>query len=394
MKFSPSEINTLKLTGVGHFGCHFAMLVFPTAAVPMAHETGVPIATVLGWSFWGYFLFGAGALPVGFLTDRTRAKWVVRAGVLGIGPAMMLVSLAEPGVSLVLALALVGILASFYHPAGMSLISRTIRLRGSALGINGISGNLGIAGAPFLTAWVANEWGWRTAYLTLGALLLLLGLAVTLQKIEEPKAGTVKRDEHQHMPWERLRLFLILMSAMTMAGLTYRAVTVAQPAYFEEQVHWISYGTATSLVFLMGTVGHFVGGRLADRCDLRIIYLIFHGASLPFIIWMSAASGSLLLGVTTVFLFFSLGMQPIENSLVARFTPDRWRSTGYGFKFTVTFSIGALSVWGIEKIIEHTSISMVFLAGGITVLLTVLFATLILLVSRGRPVINNPKRAD
>ncbi len=389
MKFSRSEINTLQLTGVGHFGCHFAMLVFPTAAVSLAHETGISIATILGWSFWGYFLFGAGALPVGILTDRTRAKWVVRVGVLGIGPAMMLVSLAQPGnTSFVLALALIGIFASFYHPAGMSLISRTVRLRGSALGINGVTGNLGIAAAPLLTAWVANEWGWRNAYLALGFLLFCLGLAVSFQKIEEPEAGAVTRDEHHHLPSERLKLFLILMFAMTMGGLTYRAMTVAQPAYFEEQVQWIGYGAATSLVYLLGTLGHIVGGRLADRYDLRIVYLLFHAASLPFVIWMSAASGSLLLGVSTVFLFFNLGMQPVENSLVARFTPDRWRSTGYGLKFTVTFAIGALSVWGVEGIINHSSISNVFLAVAITVSSTILFAILILLATRGRPVIN------
>ncbi|MBC9890315.1 MAG: hypothetical protein F7B06_10860 [Opitutae bacterium] len=60
-------------------------------------------------------------------------------------------------------------------------------------------------------------------------------------------------------------------------------------------------------------------------------------------------------------------------------------------KFTFTFSIGALSVWGVERIINQASISKVFLAVGIPVSLTILFAIVILLASRGRPVINDPK---
>ena len=388
MSFSRNERNTLQLTGVGHLGCHFAMLAFPTAAISLAREEGLPIETVLGWSFWGFFLFGIGALPVGILTDRSSAKWVVRTGVLGIGPAMMLVSLAEPGTMLVLALALIGVFASLYHPSGLSLITRTMRRRGTALGINGILGNIGIAGAPALTQLVANTWGWRTAYLSMGLLLLFLGLAVSFQKIEEPKSGEDSRDEHHHEPSERLKLFLILMVAMTMAGLTYRAITVAQPAYFAEQVHFIGYGTATSLVFFIGTFGQYVGGRLADRYDLRILYLLFHGFSFPFLLGMAILSGFSLLGISAVFLFFILGMQPIENSLVARFTPDRWRSTGYGLKFTVTFAIGSLSVWGVKGIIAYASISAVYLAVSVTVFLTVLAASAILFASQGRSVMN------
>lgn len=181
------------------------------------------------------------------------------------------------------------------------------------------------------------------------------------------------------------------MLCMVMAGLTYRTITITQPAYFKEQIPSINYGVATSLVYLVGTLGQFFGGRLADRYDLRIIYLLFPAISLPFVLWMSTASGSLLLGISAVFLFFFLGIQPIENSLVARFTPDRWRSTGYGLKITITFSIGALSVWGVEKIIAHSSISSVFLAAGITVSLTILFAAIILYTSRGQTVTNVTK---
>jgi hypothetical protein len=55
-----------------------------------------------------------------------------------------------------------------------------------------------------------------------------------------------------------------------------------------------------------------------------------------------------LFAVAAWFAFFSLGMQPIENSLCAQLTPERWRSTAYGLKFTLTFGIGASAVAMVE----------------------------------------------
>ncbi len=125
MKFSRNELNSLQLTSVGHFGCHFAMLVYPTAAIALAAQEGLPFDVVIGWSFLGYFIFGLGGLPVGLLADRLKARWVVVTCVLGLGPALMLVALAEPGRQLILALAVVGLFASLYHPAALGLLSRT-----------------------------------------------------------------------------------------------------------------------------------------------------------------------------------------------------------------------------------------------------------------------------
>ena len=390
MNLSLNEKHTLQLTGVAHFGCHLAMLIFPTAAIALAREEGIPLETVLGWSFAGYFIFGLGAFPVGLLTDRLRARWVVRTGVLGIGPAMMAVALTTPGPGLAVALGGVGAIASLYHPAGMSLISRTIHHRGKALGINGICGNMGIAAAPVLTEWFSSLWGWRAAYLGLGVLLILMGLLVAFRSIEEPRPGEAVRDERHHEPFERLKLFLILMVAMTLAGLAYRASSLAQPAFFAERVDFVGYGVATSLVYLVATLGQYLAGHLADRYDLRILYLLFHGLGLPFVLAMAALWGAPLLVCAAIFIFFSIGMQPIENSLVARFTPDRWRSTGYGLKFTVVFAIGSLSVWGVQGIIVHSSLSMVFPAIGGLVFLVFLTACFLIWQTKGRPVLNNP----
>ncbi len=388
MRFTTNERHTLELAAVGHFGAHVAMLVFPTIAVILAREEGLPLETVLAWSFAGYFIFGFGALPVGFLTDHIRALWVVRAGALGVGAAMMMVPMAEPGPMLAVMLAAVGLFASFYHPAGLSLISRTVAARGRALGINGVAGNLGVACAPLAAELAATWWGWRGAYLAVGLVLLLMGVAASFLHIDEPVPNDDEGHGATHEPRERLVLFSILLVAMMLGGLTYRANTVAQPAYFAERVAFMGHGLATSLVYLLGTVGQYVGGVLADRYDLRRLYITFHALSLPFVLAMAALSGAPLMLAAAAFIFFSLGMQPIENSLVARFTPERWRSTGYGLKFAVVFGIGSLAVRGIEGFITYFSLAHVFLAVAVVVALIVSTAGYLAWRTRGRPIYN------
>jgi len=301
---------------------------------------------------------------------------------------MILVARADPGAGLVWPLALVGAFASLYHPAGLGLISRTVRGRGTALGINGVFGNIGIAAAPLLTELAAEAWGWRGAYLALGLLLSVLGMAVALLSIEETPPGSVTTDEHHHESGERVQLFIILLVAMTLGGLSYRANTVAQPAYYAERVTFLGYGVVTSLVYVFGTLGQWIGGRMADRHDLRLLYLGFHILSLPCVLAMAFATGVPLVAAGAAFVFFSIGMQPIENSLVARFTPDRWRSTGYGLKFSVVFGVGALSVRGVQTFIAHYSLAHVFAAVAAVVALLICTAALLAWRTRGRPILN------
>ena len=390
MVFNRNERHTLALTAVGHMGAHCAMLVYPTAAVAIAASEGIGLDVVLGWSFAGSLVYGLGGLPVGFLTDHVRARWVVRAGVLGIGPALMVVALAEPGSQMVAALVGVGLLASLYHPAGLGLISRTVAARGRALGINGVFGNLGIAAAPLATDLLLRQFGWRGAYLVIGAVLLLAGLCVSVLRIEEVPPGGVSRDENHHAGVERAVLFAILLVAMMLGGFSYRASSVAQPAYYAERVQFLSYGVATSMVYMLGTFGQYMAGRMADRYDLRFLYIGFHLASLPFVAVMTVASGMPLMLAASIFVFFSIGMQPIENSLVARFTPDRWRSTGYGLKFAVVFGIGSLSVRLVEMCVARYSLAHVFGAITCVVALHVVVAVVLALKTRGRPIRNLP----
>jgi len=98
---------------------------------------------------------------------------------------------------------------------------------------------------------------------------------------------------------------------------------------------------------------------------------------------MGLLSQELLVLSAAIYMFFSLGMQPIENSLVARYTPGKWRSTGYGIKFILVFGIGSLAVYCVGWIKETWSLGAVYLFAGGLVALLVFFIIILIWVSRG-----------
>lgn len=384
-RFSRNEINVLVFTGVAHSATHFAELLYPTLAVVIAAETGIALERVLAWSFPGYLLFGMGALPGGYLADRFGCRRLILTGVAAMAVATMLAGFAPTGAPLAACLGLLGLSASVYHPAGMGLISRTVIARGRALGINGIFGNLGIALTPVLTATLATTIGWRGALIASGGLLSIAAVWFLRLPIEEPPRDRshVPEVDARHPTGLRWAPFAVLCVTAMLGGISYRGNTLAQPAYFAEEVTIVGYGAATSLAMLLGIVGQYWGGVVADRHDLRWSYLLFHLASIPPLLLMIAATNLPLVGIAGVFTFFSLGMQPIENSLFAVFTPDRWRSTGYGAKFVCTFGVGSVAVWLVTWVKATYGLPQVF--GALAAVVGVLVVASGLLVAVSEP---------
>jgi FSR family fosmidomycin resistance protein-like MFS transporter len=110
----------------------------------------------------------------------------------------------------------------------------------------------------------------------------------------------------------------------------------------------MGYGAAASIAMLVGIAGQYLGGLVADNRELRASYFLFHLSSLPLLVLVSRLDALPLLGASSLYVFFALGMQPIENSLFAALTPERWRSTAYGLKFVLTFGVGSSAVWMVR----------------------------------------------
>jgi len=374
------------------------ILVFPAVAMPLVNSLGMPLEEVVKLSFLMYLLYGLGALPVGLIVDRWQAKGMLVLAQVLMGAGLILSGLFPKPSLLPVTLSLVGIGASIYHPSGLSLISRTVRRRGYALGINGVFGNLGIAAAPLFTGILTWLIGWQWTFIILGIASVLVAFVLNILRIDETprqEAASLKKPGINYT-----RYFIILCLAMIFGGLSYRGNMLLLPAYLElktsfflpviEALSFIkTQGTTTlaatvltSLIFLTGIFGQITGGRLADRYDLRRAYLFMHAMSAPFLLLMAFVTDYPLALCAAAYIFFSLGMQPIENSLIAAFTPTRWRSTSFAVKFIMNFGIGSSVVYliGAVKRVHSLETVYIFLAGIAGLL--VLSALTLLLSSR------------
>jgi MFS family permease len=357
------------------------ILVFPAITMPIIATTDMPLESVVKLSFMMYFAYGVGALPAGYLADRWEARRLLIMGVYMMGLGMALVGFFPSPALIPVWLLIVGLGASVYHPAGLALISHTVKKRGHALGINGVFGNLGIATAPLITGVLTWLFSWQTACISIGLSSVVTGALLSRIPIDETVHPVhAKRGDGDS---SYMKYFVILGAALVFGGLAYRGNTVLLPAYLEiktsffarliEALPFERTGSSatlgatvlTSVVFFFGIFGQLLGGKLADRRDLRYAYLGVHAAALPFLVAMAFTTDYLLAFCAAVYALFSLGMQPIENSLIAALTPAKWRSTGFAIKFILTFGVGALAVYlvGIVKTQYSLEAVYVFLGG-------------------------------
>ena len=403
--FSTQEKHVLYITCPAHFFCHFFILVFPAVTMPLVADLGMPLEEVVKLSFLMYLCFGLFSLPVGIITDRWQARGMLIIGFYLMGAGLLVTGLYPKPSLMVFSLGVVGIGASIYHPAGLALISRAVRRRGYALGINGIFGNMGIAAAPLVTGVLTWLFGWQATFMILGLVGIAAGIVTTFIPADEKIARPSRA--HGADSAQLALYFMIICVALVFAGISYRGNMLLLPAYleinttfFHELLGHLSFvqmqGTATlaatvlaSLVLVTGMFGQIVGGRLADRIDLRRAYLLFHACGLPFILLMAFTNNYALALCAAVYVFFSLGMQPIENSLIAALTPDKWRSTSFAVKFILTFGVGAFAVYIIGPVKRAYSLETVyiFLAGS-TALLVVSIVVLLIASRRVESVRN------
>lgn len=389
--FTREKVILLSFLTGGHFMTHVLLVAYPVIAVLVGKQLGFTSGTALLAliSFTGV-IYGTGALFTGYLADRYDPLAMITMGLIFSTVSSFGIALSFNYAMLVVFFALLGVGLSFYHPAGLSYISKIFdpKNRGKALGLNGVGGDLGLVVSPVVTVAIAQTWGWRSAYLAwgfVGLALVVFALFLFGSRVLRPTRNGVAREPAEggegapapeHRPrlqgrldmtsmevvedvgptskkayWAGMRVILtasvlIVLIITIFRGLLFHGVLEPLPTFLnkEKGLTVFDAGVLISIMYILGAVGEPIGGWIKDRSGARnplIVFSLVCSGAVAIIILSSdpyiIITGMMLFG------FAMFMMMSVVNTLVADVTPPNVRATFYGVSFFTRDGIGFLA---------------------------------------------------
>ncbi|KVH03204.1 MFS transporter [Burkholderia sp. BCCIQ04A] len=313
----------------------------------------------LVFSLAGFLYFGFGIVS-GPLADRFGSRRLAVAGMLLTGAGLAAAGAAHTLLQVYVAYGLgVGFgVGSAYVPAVGAVQRWFVRRRGFASGLAVAGIGVGTLVMPPLASALIAQVGWRGAYFTLAALVIVLGAGMSLLIENDPRRrgllpdgdapGGGSRDAAAASTGANVHAGATVREAVTSRPFAslYAACLVCSFGVFVPFVHLVPYaldhGVAPSTaVLLLGaigvgsTAGRFFLGGLADRFGRRASLLaMFAGMAVALVAWAGAGTVATLAAFALVFGVFYGGWVAVLPAVVMDYFGGRNVSAIIGILYT------------------------------------------------------------
>jgi MFS family permease len=286
--------------------------------------------------------------------DRWGLRRVLLPGIAMFGLMHFLMSRADSTGQLMLVTVLLAGAAGFHSAVGYAKVVSLwfARNRGFVLGIVAALGTgVSSAAVPQVLRLVIRDHGWRGGYVSLAALILLVGLPTVSFLLREPVAAAsnpgaaapaallpgLSAMQAMRRPAFWLLFGAILFASMALIGTVVHAFPMLTERGFSAAVAT----TALSFMFIGSVIGQLGSGYLVDRIDTPRTALPFFIAALFGVLIVHSAAytpslliGSLLLGIGT----------GAENGLAAYLTSRYFGLRGFGHIFGFMLAAANLGI--------------------------------------------------
>ena len=359
----------LVFSSIGHALMHMMTAFYAVIVLTLAMSWNLPPERLLELYAPASVLLGVMSLPAGWASDRFGAPQMMVVMFLGLGLSSIACGLVPEGntTALMLTLAGLGSFGAFYHAVGIGWVIRTAKEQGYAMGVNGLFGSIGLALYGIVPGVLITLMSWRAAFIVPGLVCVALGFVLILEMRrgrigDRPMPVTPGFSAGRADFW---RVFSVLSVTMALEGVLWQAVMFGAALVFEEHLgaNVLLIGLATSAIYAFSGVAQYVlGRRIVDRYPLKTTYVLASALQVAAMLGLAAGNGVLALAGAIASAMLSSATGPVENILIARYTPSRYHGLGFGAKFVVAFGASPLAILAIAWVRKETgSLDLLFL---------------------------------
>ncbi len=372
----------LMYLNLAHFFDHFFLLVFPTAVIAIESDWNLSYGEALALGTSMYVAFAIATLPAGWLGDHIDRRKLITIFFFGCGASSIFTGLATGASSIAVGLAFLGAFAAIYHPVGMALVIELAERPGRALAINGVFGNMGLAGAALVTGLLTARFGWRSAFIVPGIVAILVGCSYALQNFRSRNSvhstHTDKRDVFAEVSRRKqVRVFVVVIVSAIFGGAVFNAVTMTLPKLFDERllvsdIDLSQIGGYTALVFGVAAFAQLPVGDLLDRYGARPIFVGLLIPQIAMLFVIANAQGGAVIPMAMVLVLLMFAEVPITSWLLGHFVAPNWRARAFSVEYVLSLGLGALVLpaiaWG-HRSGYGFSVQYLLLAGSVGIVL-------------------------
>src|SRR5262249_4358223 len=282
------NVSVALLLNGAHALDHLVLLIFAAAVGAIASDFGfarwedlMPNTSV------AFFAFGLASLPAGRLGDTWGRRSMMLVFFFGLGASLLVVAMTQSASQMAVALTVVGLFASIYHPVGIPMLVQGSTRPGRTIGVNGLAGNLGIALAALLTGLLVKYAGWRAAFVAPALLAFAMGVVFARSAPGENAPPSRLAPPKTELPAAVLaRAFAVITISATSASLIFNFTTNGNGEMLRERMQAVvndpaALGLLLAIVYAIASFAQLIVGRLIDRFPVKRLLLSIVAMQIP-----------------------------------------------------------------------------------------------------------------
>lgn len=280
-------------------------------------------------------------VPSGILSDRIGPKKIIGISIVMGAIGSFIASIAISPWVFILALVLVTLNSTIYHPPAFSYSANSVDTKklSMAMGLISAGGMIGVTVGPLSITLLMDvlDFSWRQVY-QFWVIPILLSV-VTVFSLKSQTKSQTKVEKNEEIKSENNLLTFDMIAYLFSGGI--RTIGGSMTAtflsiYLSETKNWSLglIGILFSISNMLGVLASPIGGSLGSRFgEKKFMEKTLFISYLLFLTTFFTSNNIMFIIIYSAYSFFNLLSLPADSSIIAKLSPKKRRGIGFAISF-------------------------------------------------------------